>query len=150
MGVTRGVKSIIVYSREVKAQNLYPKRIISPPSPNKCCRVRMEVLGRPRQDEQGRKFCYKRCRTCGFALRHFLEPVGTILPAVAPDAKSRKALPARDRTGLVPLSAPLRRPPVVGRRPGLGRHLSRGPAKALGQRSHARPVARKAAVRRRR
>ncbi|HSE96000.1 MAG TPA: hypothetical protein VLD61_08910 [Methylomirabilota bacterium] len=144
------MKSIIVYSREVKAQNLYPKRIISPPHPNKCCRVRMEVLGRPRLDEQGRKFCYKRCRTCGFALRHFLEPVGTILPAVAPDAKARKPQPVRDRTGLVPLSAPVRRPPVVGRRPTLGRHLSRGPAKTLTRRSHARSVGRKTAVRRRR
>ena len=59
------MKSIIVYTKEVKAQNLYPKRIISPPTPNKCCPVRMEVLGRPRLDEQGRRFYYKRCKVCG-------------------------------------------------------------------------------------
>jgi hypothetical protein len=33
-------------------------------------------LGRPRLDEQGRRFSYKRCKVCGFALRHFLDPVG--------------------------------------------------------------------------
>src|SRR5262245_64516352 len=88
------VKNIIVYSRELKAQNLYPRRIISPPAPNKCCPGRMEVLGRPRFDEQGRRFSYNRCKVCGFALRHFLDPVGTVLKPSTHDPESRKPTPA--------------------------------------------------------
>src|SRR5262249_49657473 len=90
------VKNIIVYSRELKAQNLYPRRIISPPAPNKCCPGRMEVLGRPRLDEQNRRFSYKRCKVCGFALRHFLEPVGPILTPTPHDPKARKPMPGKD------------------------------------------------------
>ena len=88
------MKSIIVYTSKLKAQNLYPKRIISPPAPNKCCPARMEVLWRPRVDEQGRRFCYKRCRACGFALRYFLEPVPSIL-APPVEEKPRKPVPPK-------------------------------------------------------
>ena len=84
------MKSIILYSRELKAQNLYPRRIISPPAPNKCCASRMEVVGKPRVDDQGRRFCYKRCRVCGFALRHFLDPVPVVLAPESPEAKGPK------------------------------------------------------------
>src|SRR5712692_2134595 len=101
-GGAHPVKSIIVYTRELKAQNLYPKRIISPPAPNKCCAVRMEVLGRPRVDEHGRRFCYKRCKVCGFALRYFLDAVGTVLTPTTPDARARKPLPIKDRAPLPP------------------------------------------------
>ena len=115
------MKSIIVYTREVKAQNLYPKRIISPPAPNKCCSVRMEVLGRPRMDEQGRRFCYKRCRVCGFALRYFLEPVPSML-APPVDDKSRKLVPARAPVGIRLGHAPARRIDVPGRTPAPDHH----------------------------
>lgn len=119
------MKSIIVYTSQLKAQNLYPKRIISPPAPNKCCPVRMEVLGRPRVDEQGRRFCYKRCRVCGFALRYFLEPVPSIL-APPIDEKSRKPLPPKAppnvRVGIRLGHALARRVDAPGRTPAPDRH----------------------------
>jgi hypothetical protein len=150
------VKSIIVYTREQKAQNLYPRRIISPPAPNKCCPTRMEVLGRPRLDEQGRRFCYKRCRVCGFALRHFLDPVGTVLAPPSADARARRAsLPIKGRPVAAPppvvppkpavppaLPAPRVRPvgpPALARKPPPSRHGPRTVAARPGHAAEARP-----------
>ena len=142
------VKNIIVYSRELKAQNLYPRRIISPPAPNKCCPGRMEVLGRPRLDEHGRRFSYKRCKVCGFALRHFLDPVGTVLTPTSYDSKSRKPMPGKDNRPMGPVPTPDRAPQVAGgRKSALNRHAPR-PAPA--RRSHPVEVGRKSAGRRRR
>jgi hypothetical protein len=166
----RKVKSIIVYTRAVKAQNLYPKRIISPPAPNKCCAGRMEVLGRPRTDEHGRRFCYKRCRACGFALRYFLEPVPSVLLPPPTDSKGRKPAPMKDRT-VVPLARPpmrtgfrpampvapvapvaapahppARRPQAAPRKSAPSRHLRKPPRR----RPHGVQTARKGASRRRR
>jgi hypothetical protein len=165
------VKSIIVYTRSVKAQNLYPKRIISPPAPNKCCAGRMEVLGRPRTDEVGRRFCYKRCKVCGFALRYFLEPVLSILVPPAADAKGRKPAPMKDRAVVppgrplsrsgfrpptpvtpvapapVPAHSPARRPAPAPRKPAPSRHVRRKPPR---RRPHGVQTVRKGAARRRR
>jgi len=141
------VKSIIVYTRELKPQNLYPKRIISPPAPNKCCPARMEVLGRPRVDEQGRRFCYKRCKVCGFALRHFLEPVGTVPAPTTPEAKTRKPVPMKERTAAPPIHEPDRRPQSAWRKPVPSRHIARKPPRP---RPHSEGEGRKSAARRRR
>jgi hypothetical protein len=141
------MKSIIVYTRQAKAQNLYPKRIISPPAPNKCCAVRMEVLGRPRTDEHGRRFCYKRCRVCGFALRHFLEPVLSIVLQPATDHKGRKPAPIKGRTIEAPIHSPVRRPQPAPRKPAPSRHVRRKPP---ARRPHAVQAARKNPARRRR
>jgi hypothetical protein len=143
------VKNIIVYSRDLKAQNLYPRRIISPPAPNKCCPGRMEVLGRPRLDEQARRFYYKRCKTCGFALRHFLDPVGTVLTPVTHDPKARKALPGKDSRPVTPLPVPTPDPrlQVAARKSAPSRHV---PSVAPARRSHPVEVGRKSAARRRR
>lgn len=140
-----GMKSIIVYTRQVKAQNLYPKRIISPPAPNKCCPGRMEVLGRPRVDEHGRRFCYKRCKVCGFALRYFLEPVPSILVPPAADQKARKPAPAKEQTAAHPIHRPARRLPAAPRKPAPSRHVRRKPP---ARRPHA--AGRKSPIRRRR
>jgi len=121
------VKSIIVYTRQLKAQNLYPKRIISPPTPSKCCPTRMEVLGRPRVDQQGRRFCYKRCRVCGFALRYFLEPVPSIVTPESQEPKVRKPLSAKERPASAPAHSPIRRPRAVPRKPAPSRHVRRHP-----------------------
>lgn len=141
------MKSIIVYTRELKAQNLYPKRIISPPAPNKCCPARMEVLGRPRVDEHGRRFCYKRCKVCGFALRHFLEPVGTVLTPPTPEVKARRPLPMKDRTAANPMHQPVRRTQPAGRKPASSRHVPRKPPRSQ---PHGVAAGRKSAARRRR
>ncbi len=141
------MKSIIVYTRELKAQNLYPKRIISPPHANKCCAARMEVLGRPRVDEQGRRFCYKRCKVCGFALRYFLDSVGTVLTPAAPDVRSRKAVPVKDQAAPAPGHSLDRRPGAAARKPAPSRHVPRQP---LPQQTHAAGAGRKNGTRRRR
>jgi hypothetical protein len=141
------MKSIIVYANNVKPQNLYPKRIISPPAPKKCCPGRMEVLGRPRVDEAGRRFCYKRCKVCGFALRYFLEPVPSILVPPTADQKGRKPPPVKERTGVSPAHAPVRRPPAAPRKPAPSRHIRRKPP---ARRPHAVQGPRKSAARRRR
>jgi hypothetical protein len=159
------VKSIITYTRDLKAQNLYPKRIISPPAPNKCCRTRMEVLGRPRVDEHGRRFCYKRCQVCGFALRYFLEPVPSILIPATPDAKPGSA-PAVNKARVPPTPPaihpaarrppPMLRPPTVRpsavRPPSPGRRDDRhGRVKPAPRRPHAvQRASRKSSARRRR
>jgi hypothetical protein len=141
------VKNIIVYSRDLKAQNLYPKRIISPPSPNKCCPGRMEVLGRPRLDEQGRRFSYKRCKVCGFALRYFLDPVGTVLTPVTHDPKARKPLPGKDNRPIGPVLVPDRGLQLAATRKSVpNRHASR-PAPVRG--SHPVEISSKSAGRRR-
>ena len=141
------VKSIIVYSRELKAQNLYPRRIVSPPAPNKCCPGRMEALGRPRLDEQGRRFSYKRCKVCGFALRHFLDPVGTILTPASHDPRARKPLPGKDVRPIGAVPSPDRGSPLAARKPVPIRH---GARPTPPRRSHPIEVSRKSAGRRRR
>jgi len=141
------MKSIIVYTRHVKAQNLYPKRIISPPAPNKCCAVRMEVLGRIRVDEHGRRFLYKRCRVCGFAVRHFLDATPSIIVQPAVDPRARKPALMKERTApIVPVHAPVRRPQPAPRKPAPSRHVPRKPAR----RPHSGQASRKTASRRRR
>ena len=141
------VKNIIVYSRELKAQNLYPRRIISPPAPNKCCPGRMEVLGRPRFDEQSRRFSYKRCKVCGFALRHFLDPVGTILTPATHDPKARKPMPGKDNRPAGSILAPDRGLQLAATRKMPPRPA---PSPTPPRRSHPVEVGRKAAGRRRR
>ena len=143
------VKNIIVYSRELKAQNLYPRRIISPPAPNKCCPGRMEVLGRPRVDEQNRRFSYKRCKVCGFALRHFLDPVGTILTPAPHDPKARKPMPGKDNRLIAHMPPPPDRglQLAASRKSVPTRHVLR-PAPL--RRSHPVEVGRKSVGRRRR
>jgi hypothetical protein len=141
------MKSIIVYTRQLKAQNLYPKRIISPPAPNKCCPGRMEVLGRPRLDDQGRRFCYKRCKVCGFALRYFLEPVPSTLLTPPTDQKARKPAPEKERAAATPIHPPARRTPPAPRKPAPSRHVRRKPP---ARRPHAAQAGRRSTVRRRR
>jgi hypothetical protein len=143
------MKSIIVYTKAVRAQNLYPKRIISPPAPNKCCPGRMEVLGRPRVDEHGRRFCYKRCRVCGFALRYFLEPVPSITITPSTEPKIRKPAPMKDRPAPVPvpIHTAIRRPEPAPRKPAPSRHVERKP---LSRPAHSVQGVRKNSSRRRR
>src|SRR5262245_49292660 len=144
----RSMKNIIVYSRDVKAQNLYPKRIISPPAPNKCCPGRMEVLGRPRLDEQGRRFSYKRCKVCGFALRHFLDPVGTVLTPATHDPKARKPMAGKDHRPIGAVVQPERGLQLAAARKSTAtRHI---PRPTPSRRPHSIEVGRKSAGRRRR
>ena len=60
--------TIVHYTDTHPAHNGYPTRIISPTRSGPCCFAAMEPVGEPQQE--GRWVCqYKRCRTCGYAVR---------------------------------------------------------------------------------
>ena len=61
--------TIVEYTDEKKPANSYPKRIVSPVAPGLCCYSKMEQIG-SEQREEGWTFVYKRCKKCGFTVRH--------------------------------------------------------------------------------
>ncbi len=61
--------TIVEYTDEKKPANSYPKRIVSPLAPRLCCSSKMEQIG-VEQQEEGWRFVYKRCRKCGYTVRH--------------------------------------------------------------------------------
>lgn len=82
------MKTIVEYSSTEKALNAYPKRIISPSHPQSCCAVHMEHVGPLQRDERGSAFHYRRCRMCGFAVRHFLPvELPEYVPVIGPRAQ---------------------------------------------------------------
>ncbi len=66
--------TIVEYTTVKKPENAYPIRIVSPPSPNLCCYRHMGRIGEIETDE-GRTYYYRRCRQCGYTVRHFSVPV---------------------------------------------------------------------------
>lgn len=64
-------RTIVKYTTEKAARNAYPRRIISPPSPSPCCATQMEQVGQIQRGDRWPYF-YKRCRICGFTVRHIL------------------------------------------------------------------------------
>jgi len=73
--------NIVEYDERRATLNAYPDRIISPPHPSECCFSGMEQVGDVEEDGSW-LFIYKRCRTCGYTVRHFLmmspKAMGTI------------------------------------------------------------------------
>ncbi len=63
--------SIVEYDEGRGTLNAYPDRIISPTHPSECCFSGMEHVGNVEEDGSW-LFIYKRCRTCGYTVRHFL------------------------------------------------------------------------------
>ncbi len=63
--------SIVEYDERKTAVNAYPGRIISPPHPSDCCSSGMEQVGKVEEDGNW-LYVYKRCRACGYTVRHFL------------------------------------------------------------------------------
>ena len=63
--------TIVEYDQRSGTLNAYPDRIISPPHPSECCFSGMEQVGDVEEDGSW-LFVYKRCRTCGYTVRHFL------------------------------------------------------------------------------
>lgn len=61
--------TIIEYTDQKRPANHYPKRIVSPLSSGPCCCSKMEQIG-VEQHEEAWSFIYKRCKQCGFAVRH--------------------------------------------------------------------------------
>ncbi len=60
--------TIVEYTDKKVPENRYPTRIISPPHSGACCFSEMEEIGTP-QREGHWEYVYRRCRTCGFAVR---------------------------------------------------------------------------------
>jgi hypothetical protein len=71
----RIIRNIIRYSDEEEPRNEYPRRIVSPTQPARCCRdENRTVVGQVREVD-GFKFCYKICNTCGHAVRYYYPAV---------------------------------------------------------------------------
>jgi len=77
----------VEYTDEKQPKNQYPRRIISPGRSGPCCFTDMEDVGTAHTDGHW-VFQYKRCRTCGFALRVILHDI----PDAALAAELRKIL----------------------------------------------------------
>jgi len=81
------MRTIVQYTDRRPPMNRYPTRMISPPHSGSCCFSDMEEVGDPQED--GRWiFRYKRCRTCGFAVRLIFREI----PDAALAAELRKNL----------------------------------------------------------
>ena len=78
----RITKNIIRYLDSENPRNDYPKRIISPSKPSRCCNDdNREMVGSTREVD-GFKFCYKICQKCGHAVKFFFPAAVTTSPAV--------------------------------------------------------------------
>ncbi len=72
--------TIVEYTDEKPPVNAYPKRIVSPTRGDTCCAVSMAQIGGIKEGDK-RSYFYRRCRVCGYTVRHFLS-------APVPDAPS--------------------------------------------------------------
>lgn len=63
--------TIVEYTDERPPENLYPERIVSPTKGRACCAGNMEQIGGVTREET-RAYFYRRCRACGYTVRHFV------------------------------------------------------------------------------
>jgi len=78
----RTVRNIIKYTNDQKPKNEYPRKIISPVRPSKCCsNDTREIIGTMREID-GFKFCYKICQKCGHAVKFYFPAAGSTSEAV--------------------------------------------------------------------
>ena len=73
-GMEQTMATIVEYTDQKKPQNRYPERIVSPSHSGPCCFSDMEEIGTSHREGRW-VFGYKRCRTCGFAVRVILREV---------------------------------------------------------------------------
>jgi hypothetical protein len=78
----RITKNIIRYTDDEKPRNDYPRRIVSPVRPSKCCSEESRVMVGTMREVDGFKFCYKICEDCGHAVRFYFPANDTTSPAV--------------------------------------------------------------------
>ncbi len=67
----RIVKNIIRYTADEKPRNDYPKKIVSPPEPSKCCTDENREIVGGNKEIDGFKFGYKICKKCGYAVKFY-------------------------------------------------------------------------------
>jgi len=65
--------TIVKYNGTKAPYKGYPEQIVSPLFPASCCVLQMEPVGGT-EWENGFPYYYRRCRTCGYTVRHFLPP----------------------------------------------------------------------------
>ena len=65
------IKSIIIYTSDQKPKNLYPRKIISPPFPSKCCTNANRLRVGKIYEELSRHYYYKVCKACGHAVKYY-------------------------------------------------------------------------------
>ncbi len=88
----RLTKNIINYSSEESPRNDYPRKIVSPPRPSKCCTdENRETVGSVREVE-GFKFCYKICGECGHAVKYFFPAIESTSQAIKKYRDSQRYL----------------------------------------------------------
>jgi len=68
------MSSIVKYTDRAPAENLYPRRIVSPRKSRPCCFSDMELVGEPHSEGRW-VFQYRRCRRCGFTVRVILRQI---------------------------------------------------------------------------
>jgi hypothetical protein len=78
----RPTKNIIVYTTKEKPRNNYPRKIVSPPHPSKCCTEENRFAVGKEREIEGFKFCYKVCKKCGHAVKFFFPASETTSEAV--------------------------------------------------------------------
>ena len=78
----RVVRNIIRYTVDEPPKNDYPKRIVSPPKPSKCCRDENRMIIGSMREIDGFKFCYKICKVCGHAVKFYFPAVDPTSAAV--------------------------------------------------------------------
>lgn len=66
--------TIVTYTDHEVPRNSYPQRIVSPIRSGPCCFVNMADIGEPQADHRW-VFRYRRCTTCGFAVRVILREI---------------------------------------------------------------------------
>jgi hypothetical protein len=76
--------TIVTYSKWMRPVNAYPVRIVSPERPSACCTTDMIQIA-DLQIEGSGLYYYKRCRRCGFTVRHFLPCVTEQVPETIPE-----------------------------------------------------------------
>ncbi len=79
---SRVTRNIIRYVDDEKPRNDYPKRIISPSKPSRCCTDDNRVVVGTTREVDGFKFCYKVCEKCGHAVRFYYPAAGSTSEAV--------------------------------------------------------------------
>ena len=78
----RVVRNIIRYIDDEKPRNDYPKRIVSPSKPSRCCNDDNRVVVGTTREVDGFKFCYKICQKCGHAVRFYYPAADSTSEAV--------------------------------------------------------------------
>lgn len=78
----RVMRNIIRYSTEEAPRNEYPKRIVSPPKPSRCCSDENRLMVGSMREVEGFKFCYKICTVCGHAVKFYFPAVDSTSDAV--------------------------------------------------------------------